>query len=405
MQSGGYGRRYHVRPRFYIIIVAILVLSIWILLNLLGVFRQAKIEWGRLSSDQSITAIVFRNETLVPATQTSRLSCIAAEGQALAKDAPVATLYLSGYSEKDLVTLSNFQNVIKDYQENNILKDSVNPDLVNLNNKIDDKMNEISGKAISHQTKDMAVSEQELKTYIQQRKDFMLTIVNADDKLNLMYQQEANLQSKINQTRTQVNAPADGLVSYYLDGYEANLTVASIPAMTPTTMKPLLETMLKNSKPFKSDEVVSKDQPICRIVDATKWYAAIVVSTGESPFVQGMAYDVTFTGLQKTVSAKAIKVTTEGRNTLAVLEVKEGMKEMMSLRLINGHLGRDIEGFRIPLGMVKQDNGRYYIGLKGTGSNVKRIEVTLLGHDDRYAIIEDKTGEGGLAIGLPLTRP
>lgn len=408
MQSGGYGRRYRVKPRFYLFITIVLGLAILGLLYFLGVFRQPRVEWGRLTSDQNFTAIVLRDEQLLNATEYSKLSCIAAEGEPVTKDASVAMLYLSGFSEKDIENLQKLRSDIKDYQENNILKTTVNAGLEDLNNKINDKMGEISAKAINQQTQDLAASEQELRQFMQQRKDYMLTIVNADDTLNRYYQQEDNLQKKIDQTRKVVKSPSDGLVSYYLDGYENELTVKSIDTMTPATVKSLLESMLKKKTSFKSSEIVEAKDPICRIVNPAKWYAVIVMNTNENPFIQSMQYPyLTFGGLQNTVSGKAIKVSTVGHDSLVVLEISDGAKDMISLRLVDGHIGSDKEGFRVPLNMIKEDkdNGKASIAVKGSGANVKRIEVSVLGRDQKYAIIADVQGASELAIGLPLVKP
>ena len=58
----------------------------------------------------------------------------------------------------------------------------------------------------------------------------------------------------------------------------------------------------------------------------------------------------------------------------------------------------------MPLNMVLEENGRAYIGMQGEGANVKRLEVTVLGRDDKYAIIKETADDGLLAIGLPLVR-
>lgn len=404
MQAGGYLRRYRVKPRFYLIILVMLGLAVWGLLYLLGAFRQPRVEWGRLASDQPFTAIVLRDEQLINATEYSKLSCIAAEGEPIVKDSPVAMLYLSGFSEIDISHLAALRNEIKDYQENNILKATVNKGLQELNNQIDGKMSEISAMAIGRQTQNLAAAEQELRTFMQQRKDYMPTIANADDTLNRYYQEEESLRKKIDETRKVVNSPADGLVSYYLDGYEKILTVNGINDMTPDKVKSLTDDMLVKNTRFESSQTVQANNPICRIVNPSSWYAVIVMNARENPFIQGMQYDLTFGGLQSTVSGKAVRVAVKGRYALAVLKVDGHVKEMISLRLVSGHIGRDIEGFRVPVGMVREENGKATIAIQVSGKK-RLLEVSLLGRDEKYAIIADKQGSSELMIGLPLVKP
>lgn len=401
----GGGRRYSVKPRFFLILALIVGLAIWAAVALSSRFGQAKIEYGGLSSNQAITAIVLRDEQVVQAGDSGRLSCIAAEGESVTKGTPVATLFLSDYSDKDNESLLNLENEIKDYQKNSVLKDTVYPDLNTINKQIDDKMNEISADVISRNTNSLAAAEQDLKTLMDQRTQYMHDIIDKpDDTLQRYYEQEATLQAKIDQTQKSVTAPADGLVSFYLDGYETALTVNGINDMTPDKVKELQKEILSGSHQFTSTDIVSAQQSIFRVVNPAQWYAVVLISSRDNRFVQGASCDVTFDGLQKTVTTKVIKVATEGGTSLAVLQVPEGVQEMISTRIVTGHLGQDIEGFRVPLNMVSQENGRYYIALQGTGSNV-RIEVHVLGEDDRYAIIEEASGGGDLEIGMPLVKP
>jgi hypothetical protein len=226
-----------------------------------------------------------------------------------------------------------------------------------------------------------------------------------DTTLQRMYDLETTLESKIDQTRKSVAAPSDGLVSYYLDGYENVLTVNGLNNMTPNTVKKLRDQILKGAQPFKSADIVAANQPIFRIVNPAKWYAVVVMGSRENQFIEGMNVDVTFDGLPKTVTTKVDKVLTEGGTSLAVLEVPEGVQNIISLRLITGHLGQDIEGFRVPLNMITTEGGKSYIAIQGTGANVNRIQVDVLGRDNRYAIINETSGSGDLKTGLPLVKP
>jgi hypothetical protein len=408
MQGGRYGggKRYAIKPRFFLILAVLVGALVWAAVAMAGALGSPKIEWGRLASDQAISAIVLRDEQVVPAEESGQLSCVAAEGGEVAQSETIAMLYLSGYSDKDNANLLKLQDEIKDYQKNRVIKDAIDQGLLAINSKIDDKMKEISAKVIAGQTQDLAAAEQELRIFMDERRQYMKdTIQNPDETLNRMYGQEATLQAKIEQTRKSVASPADGLVSFYLDGYEKTLTLNGIADMTPAKVKALKDAILRGSQPFQSVKIVYAQNPVCRVVNPAKWYAVVVMNERECPFIEGMDTDVTFDGLQKTATAKVLKVVREGGQALAVLEVDEGVREMMSIRLVNGHIGQDISGFRVPADMVLEENGKAYIKIQGTGANVTSIEVHVLGRDERYAIIEQASGSGNLAIGMPLVKP
>ena len=406
MSSGSYGRKYHIKPRFYIILAVALALLGWGVWSLLSLLRPQRIEWGRLSNDQAISAIVLRDETLVESKAYAKLDCLAAEGEAVKKDQPVAMLYVTGYSDKDLEKLIKFQAEIKDYQENNILKNIVNSDLDNLNGKINAKMDEISQRAAEGKTQNLLAYEKELKDYMEQRRLFMLTIVKADVYLQGQYKLEENLKAKIDETRQTVKSPADGLLSFYLDGSEGDLTVHGLQNMTPDQAREMYATILRERSNKVTSDIVATNQAMCRIVNPNHWYALAVLGNKENPLTQGNSGPVTFDGLAEPVDAKAVKVVTEGRFSLLVLEMSSGAKEMLSLRLVNGHIGRDISGFLVPVDMLKEDGGKTYITFKESGSTVKVVEVSVLAKDSMHAIIADAIKDGALlAVGSELVKP
>ncbi len=405
MQGGRYGRKYRIKPRFYLILLVAVSLLAWGVLAVSGLFRSARVEWGRLESNEAITAIVLRDEKLVESTEYAKLTCVAAEGEEVKKDDPVALLYLTGYSPTDLENLLIQEDKIKDYQENNILKDFVNKDLDALNSKIDDLMEQISTKAAARQTQSLLADERQLQEYMDERKEYMEKAVTPDDMLETYYQQRDNLEDKIAQTRKSVTAPADGLVSFYLDGYESTLTVDSIEKMTPANVKELLRSLQSQSQAVKSDDVVEPDEEICRVVDPSVWYAVVLLPKGESSLVEGNTCDVTFDGMSDPVTATVKKVETQGRTTLVVFQMPAGVQQMISLRLINGHLGADVEGFRIPVQYLGKDGDQYFVTVRASSGKARQIAVNLLGQDDQYAIVSESGEEGALSLGMQLVKP
>lgn len=405
MQTGRYGRKYRIKPRFYLIMAVAAALLLWGGLELSGLFRPAQVEWGRLTSEQAITAIVLRDERLVASTDYAKLTCVAAEGEAVKQDDPVAMLYLTGYSPTDLENLSIQEDKIKDYQENNILKDVVNKDLDNLNAKIEDKMTAISAKAAAGQTQSLLVDERDLKDLMDQRKQLMHDTIQADDMLTTYYQQKENLENKIAQTRKTVTAPSAGLVSFYLDNYEQVLTVDSIGHMTPTTIRELLKNLQSQSQAVKSDDVVEPGEPVCRVVNPDAWYAVVLMKKGDGVPAEGSQTDLTFDGMREPVTTTVQKVVTEGRNTLVVFKVPEGVQQMISLRLVSGRMGADVAGLRVPVKYLKRDGDKSTVSVRLSNGKTQQIAVKVLGMDDRYAIVGEQSEQGILVQGARLVRP
>ncbi len=406
MSQANFGKQYKIKPRFFIILALLLALLVWGVVSLAAAMRPPRIQWGRLANDQAISAVVLRDETLVQAKANAKLSCIAAEGEAVQRDQPIAMLYTSGYSEKDLEKLIELRAYIKDYQENNIIKNIQDKDLEAINGKINTKMDEISTLTAQGKTQSLLIYEKELKDLMEQRRLYMLEFVKADEHLNKQYTMESNLQAKIDETRQQVTAPAEGLVSFYLDGFESYLTVAALETMTPEQVRDISGDILSKRTAKAGGEVVEAQQPVCRIVNPSRWYALAVLGSRENPLSEGNTQEVTFDGLKEPVQAKAVKVVNQGRNALVVLEMTAGVQEMLSLRLINGRIGRDISGFLVPVNMLKEDGGKIFLSYRQPQGGVKTVEISVLAKNAKSAVIAEAGADtGALAVGMELVKP
>lgn len=407
MPPSSYGKQYRIKPRFFIIIALLLVLLIWGVVSLAAALRPPKIKWGRLANDQSITAVVLRDETVVQAKANGKLSGISAEGEAVKRDQAIAMLYTSGYSEKDLENLTTLRSEIKDYQENSLLKNVKKPSLDSINTQINQKMSEISAQTAAGKNNTLLALEKELNDYMEQRRQLMLTIITQpDDPLNEKYKQEQALVAKIDETRQQLTAPSDGLVSFYLDGFEQEFTPNAIQNMLPEQVKELTGEILSKRGAASGDEIVEVNQPIARIVNPAHWYAVILLGSRENPLSEGNTTEVTFDGLKDPVSAKVVKVVTSGRTALVVLEMTDGAQQMLSLRLINGHIGRDITGFLVPLNMLQEQGDKTVLTYRQPQGGAKTIEVTILAKDAKNAVIADAQSDAGaLAVGMELVKP
>lgn len=115
-------RRVRIKPRLYIILGVVLFLLIWGISSIFKGIRGVTVQWGGLETDRNVTAIVIRDEKVVRSESYARVNCLVAEGEVVEAGVPVAELYTSGYSEKDLQNLITLQKTIKEYQQNNILK-------------------------------------------------------------------------------------------------------------------------------------------------------------------------------------------------------------------------------------------------------------------------------------------
>ena len=120
---------------------------------------------------------------------------------------------------------------------------------------------------------------------------------------------------------------------------------------------------------------------------------------------EGSQTDLTFDGMREPVTTTVQKVVTEGRNTLVVFKVPEGVQQMISLRLVSGRMGADVAGLRVPVKYLKRDGDKSTVSVRLSNGKTQQIAVKVLGMDDRYAIVGEQSEQGILVQGARLVRP
>lgn len=394
-------KKYRIRPRFYILVTLLLALLVWGGVAIAQMLSPAKVEWGRLETDQEVTAILLRDEQVVLSEEYARMDCLVAEGEQVQTGTELAILYTSGYSEKDIQNLVDVQESIKDYQEINILKAFVDKDLENLNTEIDDKMQQITDLVNRGENRGLLVQERELAQLMEQRRLYMLEIVQPDETLNKMYEREAALQEKINNTKRIITAEQSGIVSYFLDGYEDLFSMVNLDIMDVQTVTRAEKELLSGGEATQAgtNGVVAVDQPLYRLVDSNEWYALIVLPRLQNTLVTGGTCDISFEGYEeKLLSAQIYKVTEEGRYALVTLKLSEPIGALLSLRLVSGHIGRSLEGFRVPAEALTQQDDITGVRVIIDGES-RFIAVDVLAQDSRHAIVRE-SGEGEYRLAL-----
>lgn len=399
--AAGKKKRYRVKARFYILVTLLLALLVWGGVVIAQTLSPARVEWGRLETDQEVTALLLRDEQVALSQEYARMDCLVAEGEEVASGEELAVLYTSGYSEKDMKNLINLQASIKDYQEINILKAFVDKDLENLNAEIDAKIEQITTLVSQGERRGLLVQERELARLMEERRRYMFETVEADETLNAMYKQEAALQDKINSTKIVVTAAKSGVVSFFLDGYESLLSMDNLGVLDVDTISRIEKELMAGGKVTNAgtDSLVVINQPLYRLVNPNRWYAFIILPRLQNTLIRGGECDISFEGYEETLlTARVYDVAERGRYALVTLELTDPIGALLSLRLVDGHIGRSLEGFKVPAGALTERDGVQGVRVVIDGEACF-IAVDVLAQDSRDAIVRE-TGESAARLAL-----
>ena len=384
-------RRKRVTGRFYVFLLAILVIAFLIVRpHLRFGTREAIIEPGSASYSQKTDAVIIRDESVFSSGTIARVEYVAMENTLLNAGDTIAYLYSTGYSESELERLEDIRANIQAYHKT-ILNNIVDNDLNRLDRIVDMRALELKS-LVTHQTTGNLLSlVRQLESAMVDRQDYMRANQREDLNLNRLYQDESTRMNSIASWRTEATADEAGVISFYTDGYESALTPDALDALTPADIRAAIA---GNSL----GEGSSRLTDIYRLVDQDTWYVAIL-SDGQSwnP-VLDQVYYLQFEGFEDLVfSAKVTRVQKVENEVLAVFLVEDPMGPMIYQRSGRVTLSSELSGLSVLAEALDNQSGQTGVWLFDVPGGTF-VPVEVLSNDGNRALIQPQA-EGALQVG------
>ena len=154
--------------------------------------------------------------------------------------------------------------------------------------EVDDFLDEISDQLSVLIRENMALAEQ-------------VKALQTLSLIHIFYQSETTRINSIASWRTEATAEAEGVVSFYTDGYENALTPDSLEALTPEDIRAVIA-----GSPL--GETSSRQTNIYRLVDQDTWYVAILTDGQSWNPVLDQEYYLQFEGFEDLVYLSLIHI-------------------------------------------------------------------------------------------------
>lgn len=221
-------RKRRITGRFYIFLLILLAIAFLIARPFLfGGPRVSQIMLANAPQEQTVDCVLIRDEHVIESDSTARVEYIAPENSLVSAGDVVANLYTTGYSESLLDNLEATRSKIQAYHKQ-LLNNIVDADLNRMDQVVDMMALEFKN-LITHQTVgNLKNVTAQLETAMVKRQEYLRQNKRADNKLTKLYEEENARMTSIQSWRKVSNADRDGVVSFYLDGYESDLTPATI---------------------------------------------------------------------------------------------------------------------------------------------------------------------------------
>ena len=306
----------------------------------------AYVEAGSLSARYTGDAVVVRNETVYTQDGVSQIDYRVEEGSFVKRGDAVATVYSSGFSNKEWTTLNNYRTQIKEKQKLLMADAASDAKMLNLMSQVTERAMEV--QRLVQGTPGSLVRQQELLNQaILDRQVHMRQKYSEDQKLTRLYDDENTQLQRISSWTKQYAVSTDGLVSFYTDGFESALNMTNYNTFLPAQVRKIYEGQV----PQMENQLSRKAVSIYRVVRQEPWVVLMLCNEMEWTPVEGRTYKLLIESFDNTVVEATVEsFTRSGGELLVRLLVYETseLPNVLYIRSCKVQLGESVNSLSVP---------------------------------------------------------
>ena len=366
------------------LIVAVVGFAVWYLVTALTpeADRFGTITAGTLGSRYSGDCLLVRDETPYNAEGLTSIEYIAEEGSTVFRGTTICNVYSSGFSTREMTTLQDYRDQIKEYQLKLIHSEvATDARMERLESEVMTRAREVRD-IVGGARGNMSNLESLLASAIQARQSYLKQKYSEDQRMTRLYDDEQSQMQRISSWTKQYAAMSEGIVSFYSDGYEYGLTVNNYDQFTPAQVR----SMLNGNKPDQSTLQKGKTT-IYRMIRDGYWYVLMMVRDSSWNPVEGAEYDLKLESFRDTtVKATVVSFTRSGGEMVVRLAVRDQVSPILYIRTCTGELGDNVSILTVPArALYTQDNMLGVVVVDGQYQTF--IPVNVLDRRDGFAYI------------------
>ena len=344
--------------------------------------NTAVVEDGTLGETHVGDALIVRNEVAYDDEGVQNITYVAQEGSLVSRGDVICYVYSTGYSAKEMTSLQDYRDQIKDYQQT----------LLKSETAYDQKMTRLESEVLQHglavrslahgKRGNLLNQEKFLSEAITERQNYFRSKYSSDMRLNRLYDDEATQQQRIDSWIKQKIAVQDSIVSFYTDGFEYALTPSEYEKYTPAEVR----AMINGQRPETSTAQRGRTD-LYRLVKQNNYAVLMLVQDNLWNPVEGSTLKLVLEQFTDTVvDARVISFTRSGGELLLRLAVMDDVTDVLNLRTCSARLGEYVDCLKVPEKSLYEKNGQTGVVLV-SGADQYFVAVKLLRTEGGYAYI------------------
>ncbi|GAU78709.1 HlyD family efflux transporter periplasmic adaptor subunit [Fusibacter sp. 3D3] len=334
------------------------------------------VPYGDLDLKDQYQAIVFRNEMVVKTNTSGDISFLAEEERIVAKGEPVVELYNNGNvtnASKPNVESGDTPQATQSNLEYNY--NVLEFDIMNLKDQIIFNIKNQTYQEIPALKRDLLL-KLEMREKLEGENKFLANRTTSYTQKTVGTGTLKEGQSLV------VTAPASGMLTYQLDGYEDVFTIDNIYNINYDE----IDTLNIASKRVSSDHVNSGD-PVFKIVDHATGYLVVLIDKEEVETYKNVSKVKVKINTEE-IEGQVYDVFVSTDNAIAVIRVSEAFDQYFDQRVVGCEITRqNYQGLKLhtdSLLSYNNQNGVYVVEMDRT---LRFVPVKVIGYDEDYAVV------------------
>ncbi len=318
----------------------------WLVINTMQEPKPttAIVETASLGTTYVGDAMIVRNETVYNDEGVQNIEYIAREGSLVQRGDVVCYVFSTGYSSREMTTLQDYRDQIKDYQQTLLATETAyDQKMTRLNEQVIQRGLEV--RTLVHGARGNLINQEiVLQDAIDERQAYFRSKYSSDMRLSRLYDDEETQQKRIDSWIKQRAATMESIISFYTDGFEYALTPQSYLDYSPAEVR----AMFNGEKPTLDITERGKTD-IFRLVRKGNYAVLMLIKDSVWTPVENSEYKLTLENFSTTtVNAQVISYTRSSGELLLRLGVAEDVTPVLYMRTCQAELGEYVDSLIVP---------------------------------------------------------
>ncbi len=311
------------------------------------------LSYGTIDTPKSAQGIIIRSEKVYNTDASGVITYDVADNERVKKDTVVCSI-------KDEATVNRMQDALDDINDS-IMKLQSEREDISIYSEDVSKSNAAVKNIIDSSAMDYAQMDignvYELKSNIQKQLDTrnQLLLSESSGELGDLVSQKKEQEELLNSNISRITAEESGIVSYYTDGMEKELTPETMLSLSKsaTTSSASSENSFKNS--------VRAGSPAFRLITSNTWYiASYIDSSYVTDWEKGdyhTVYAKDSAGKKHSLNAKVEEISgdVKSKEKYIVLSITKDILDFINMRNITFDIENTEMGFKIPNAAIAEE--------------------------------------------------